>query len=100
MFYRVFLAAQQENTPVYGLTRDVGQFKNEAIKTDRDYDLEVLSMHSTILGDKDMTYYSDDICRYIYKTRNNILVLTLFSELHGLSCLMDLPEAEVASAVI
>ena len=32
---------------MYGLTRDVGQFKNEDLDPKRNFDKEVLAMHST-----------------------------------------------------
>ena len=42
------LKAQNDKFPVYGLTRDVGQFKNESLESKRqNYDWEVLVDHST-----------------------------------------------------
>ena len=42
------LKAQNNKFPVYGLTRDVGQFKNESLENKRkNYDWEVLVAHST-----------------------------------------------------
>ena len=48
--------AKSEGVPVYGLTRNVGQFKDETIDPDRNYDFELIAMHSTILGDDCETY--------------------------------------------
>ena len=51
-----FEEAKSEGVPVYGLTRNVGQFKDETIDPDRNYDFELIAMHSTILGDDCETY--------------------------------------------
>ena len=56
-------AAKNKNIPVYGLTRDVGQFKNETLNNERKYDKEVLAMHSTVLGYSGQHYYSKEICK-------------------------------------
>ena len=52
----LFKEAKSEGVPVYGLTRNVGQFKDETIDPDRNYDFELIAMHSTILGDDCETY--------------------------------------------
>ena len=52
----LFKEAKSEGLPVYGLTRNVGQFKDETIDPDRNYDFELIAMHSTILGDDCETY--------------------------------------------
>ena len=51
-----FEEAKSEGIPVYGLTRNVGQFKDETIDLDRNYDFEMIAMVSTILGDDCETY--------------------------------------------
>ena len=47
---KLILNAQNGQIPVYGLTRDVGQFKNESLQTKLNYDMEVLAVHSTTMG--------------------------------------------------
>ena len=47
---KLILKAQKGRIPVYGLTRDVGQFKNESLQTKFNYDMEVLADHSTTMG--------------------------------------------------
>ena len=54
--------AQTKHFPVYGLTRNVGRFKNEDLKSDS-FDQEVLSMHSTILGHENQDYYPLEVCK-------------------------------------
>ena len=39
-----FKEAKSEGIPVYGLTRNVGQFKDETIDLDRNYDFELIAM--------------------------------------------------------
>ena len=47
---KLILKAQNGRIPVYGLTRDVGQFKNESLQNKSNYDMEVLADHSTTMG--------------------------------------------------
>ena len=47
---KLILEAQNGRIPVYGLTRDVGQFKNESLQNKLNYDMEVLAVHSTTMG--------------------------------------------------
>ena len=46
----IFDIAQNGQIPVYGLTRDVGQFKNESLQNKLNHDMEVLADHSTTIG--------------------------------------------------
>ena len=47
---KLILKAQNGRIPVYGLTRDVGQFKNESLQNKSNYDMDVLADHSTTIG--------------------------------------------------
>ena len=47
---KLILNAQNGQIPVYGLTRDVGQFKNESLQNKLNHDMEVLADHSTTMG--------------------------------------------------
>lgn len=60
---KVILEAKSKNIPIYGLTRNVGQFKNESLDKVSNYDQKVLAMHSTILGDENGTKYSLGLCK-------------------------------------
>ena len=59
---QLVLKLEKGQVPVYGLTRDVGQFKNELLENKINYDKEVLADHSTILGD-DCEKYPIEVCK-------------------------------------
>ena len=52
MYVFFIIEAKSENKPVYGLTRNVGQFKDESTDSIKSFDQQLIALHSTILGDQ------------------------------------------------